>query len=451
MEDITNVIPQVRRLILRRLAVHVNGAGGPRSFAVDRDVMRIGSHARNDVVLTDDTVSRSHAEIVRTPSGVLLRDLDSTNGTHVGPLRIREIWLQDGQAFRVGRTELVFHSGDETVDILPSESEGLEGLVGRSMAMRATFAVVERVAPTDLTVLVTGETGTGKELVSRALHARSPRRDRPFEVFDGGAVAANLVESELFGHVKGSFTGAVRDRAGVFESAQGGTVFLDEIGELPLGAQASLLRVLEQREVRRVGAREVRPVDVRVVAATNRDLRAEVEAGRFREDLYYRLAVVELTLPPLRDRLEDLPLIARHILRNAGFAHAVRDLDPQVVQALAAWRWPGNVRELRNVLLRAIPFTSGSTLGLDALPDALRARHDPRPDDDIDPGIPMPAADLQFHDAKDRLLEAFERHYLQSLLDRAEGNLSRAARLAGVDRKTIGRMLKRHGMAESPR
>jgi len=452
MIEITNVIPQARRLVLRRLAVRV--AVGPSAgvtVSLDRDVLKIGSHLRNDLVLPDDTVSRSHAEVVRTQGGVMLRDLDSTNGTYVGALRIREVYLQDGQGFRVGRSELVFHSGDETVDILPSEVDRLEGLVGSSVAMRATFAVIERVAPTDLTVLLTGETGTGKELVSRALHARSPRRDRPFEVFDCGAVAANLVEAELFGHVRGAFTGAVRDRAGVFESAQGGTVFLDELGELPLPAQAALLRVLEQREVRRVGGREVKPVDVRVIAATHRNLRTEVDAGRFREDLYYRLAVVELTLPALRDRLEDLPLLARHILRNVGFPHNVRELDPDVLAAMTSWRWPGNVRELRNVLLRAIPFSQGPTLTLEALPEALQVAHTPREDDDIDPGLPMPGAEMQFHDAKDRWVDAFERHYLQSLLDRASGNLSRAARLAGVDRKTIGRMLKRHGMADAPR
>jgi transcriptional regulator with GAF, ATPase, and Fis domain len=446
MDDITNVIAKARRLTLRRIRLRVEeGPDAGLTLEVDRDVIHLGTAERNDLVLTDDTVSRAHAEIVRTADGVLLRDLDSTNGTFVGPIKIREVYLPDEQRFRLGRTEITFESADEVVDIVPSERERLEGLVGRSVAMRAVFAIIERVAPTDLTVLVTGETGTGKELVSRALHARSPREDGPLEVFDCGAVARSLVEAELFGHVRGAFTGAVRDRPGVFERAHRGTVFLDELGELPLSVQAALLRVLEQREVRRVGGRDVVPVDVRVVAATNRDLRAEVEAGRFREDLYYRLAVVELELPPLRDRLEDLPILARHLLRHAGFPHPVSEIHPDVLEAFAAWRWPGNVRELRNVLLRALPFVDGSTLGLEALPDALRrpSAGRGRPESGE---IPLPGPDVAFHEAKDRMLEAFERSYLEGLMERAEGNLSRAARIAGVDRKTVSRLLKRHGI-----
>jgi DNA-binding NtrC family response regulator len=302
--------------------------------------------------------------------------------------------------------------------------------------------MIARVAPTDLTVLVTGETGTGKELASRAIHARSGRRSGPFEVFDAGSVAPSLVEAELFGHERGAFTGAVRARAGVFERAHGGTVFLDEIGELPMPAQSALLRVLEEREVRRVGGSETRPVDVRVVAATNRDLRAEVEAGRFRRDLFYRLAVVELGLPPLRARPEDLPLLAAHLLRHAGFVHDVHGIDPDVLRAFEAWRWPGNVRELRNVVLRALPFCHGGRMTLAALPEALQVS-----DEEADaPALHAPV-DLELHEARERILASFERHYLKTLLDRTEGNVTRAARLAGVDRKTISRLLRRHGLA----
>jgi len=448
MDEITNVIPQARRLTLRRLRLRVEaGDSAGQELVTERDVVRLGSNAHNDVVIQDDTVSRSHAEIVRTEDGVLLRDLGSTNGTFVGPIRVREVYLPEVQRFKVGRTELTFESLDEVVDIVPSAEDRLEDLVGRSVAMRAVFAVIERVAPTDLTVLITGETGTGKELVSRALHARSNRSHGPFEVFDCGAVASSLVEAELFGHERGAFTGAHQGRPGVFERAHHGTVFLDELGELPLPVQAALLRVLEQREVRRVGGREVKPVDVRVVAATNRDLAEEVEAGRFRRDLYYRLAVVELALPPLRERLEDLELLIPHLLGTAGFDHPVKDVSSEVLQAFRAWRWPGNVRELRNVLMRAIPFCAGSTLTLDGLPDALRQARPAAPvADATDPGtaVPLPGPDEQFHEAKDRILEAFERHYLETLMERADGNLSRAARLAGVDRKTVSRLLKRH-------
>ncbi len=451
MSEITNIIPQSRRLTLRKARLRIEtGAAAGQVFEFERDVIRLGSNPQNDVVLPDDTVSRSHAEIVRTPEGILVRDLGSTNGTFLGPIRVREVFLAEVQRFRLGRTELTFESADEVIDIVPSRAEKLEGLVGGSMAMRAVFAVIERVAPTDLTALITGETGTGKELASRAIHALSPRASGPFEVFDCGAVASSLVEAELFGHERGAYTGAHQARAGVFERAHRGTVFLDELGELPLPVQAALLRVLEQREVRRVGGREVRPVDVRVVAATNRDLLDEVEAGRFRRDLYYRLAVVEMKLPPLRDRLMDLPMLVRHLLRTSGFDHPVREVSPQVLEAFSAWHWPGNVRELRNVLLRAIPFCDGSVLTLDALPEALveaQARStDPGEESDHSQTLSMPGPEEQFHAAKDRLLESFERHYLETLLERTEGNLSRAARLAGVDRRTIARMLKRHGV-----
>jgi transcriptional regulator with GAF, ATPase, and Fis domain len=442
MADTTNVIPLARRLTLRRLRVRVetgDTAGDESSF--ERDVVRLGAHARNDVVLHDATVSRTHAEIVRTDEGVILRDLGSTNGTYIGDLRIREVFLPPVQRVRLGRSEVVVHCEDEVVDITPSPDDHLEGLVGTSTAMRSVFSVIARVAPTDLTVLVTGETGTGKELVSRAIHARSPRRAAPFEVFDAGSVAPSLVESELFGHDRGAFTGAVRDRPGVFERAHGGTVFLDEIGELPLPAQSALLRVLEEREVRRVGGSATRAVDVRVVAATNRDLRAEVEAGRFRRDLFYRLAVVEVTLPPLRARKEDLPLLAHHLLRHTGFVHGVQHIDADVLRAFEAWRWPGNVRELRNVVLRALPFCQGGRMTLAALPEALTVSDEPEPEP-----LTTPDADLAFHEARERLLDSFERHYLKTLLDRTGGNLTRAARMAGVDRKTISRMMRRHGL-----
>jgi transcriptional regulator with PAS, ATPase and Fis domain len=321
-------------------------------------------------------------------------------------------------------------------------------MVGLSVAMRETFAVLERVARTELTVLVTGETGTGKELVSRAIHQRSPRHGGPFVVFDCGAVARNLIESELFGHERGAFTGAVASRAGVFEQAHGGTIFLDELGELPLELQPALLRVLEQREVRRVGDRRVRSVDVRVVAATNRDLQQLVKEGRFREDLYYRLAVVEVHLPPLRDRPEDFALLVEHLLRSAGFEHSVRGIAPDVAQIFQAYHWPGNVRELRNTLLRAIPFCAGDLIDMQALPEAmLRGSLDAQSEPEAAAeALPLPASDMSLKEAKDQLIEAFEKRYLEDLLERCDGNLSKAARDAGVDRKTIARMLKRHGI-----
>jgi len=451
MPEITSVIdvdPSRKQLHLRRIGLRVVDGPDESSYAeFDHDVVRIGAADGNHFLLTDTTVSRRHAEITRTADGIVLRDLGSTNGTFLGAVRIREVFLGENRTFRVGKTEMEFTVLDEVVDIVPAEETRFEAMVGRSVAMRETFAVLDRVGRTELTVLVTGETGTGKELVSRAIHLRSPRRDGPFVVFDCGAVARNLIESELFGHERGAFTGAVSSRAGVFEQAHGGTIFLDELGELPLELQPALLRVLEQREVRRVGDRRVRSVDVRVVAATNRDLQQLVKEGRFREDLYYRLAVVEVHLPPLRDRPEDFALLVEHLLETANFEHSVRGIAPDVEQLFSAYHWPGNVRELRNTLLRAIPFCEGDLIDMQALPEALLegTKEGGAPEEAVD-ALPLPAADLSLREAKDRLIQAFERRYLEDLLDRCDGNLSKAARDAGVDRKTISRMLKRHGI-----
>ena len=435
------------QLHLRRLHLRVvEGPDAGVEVVCEADVARIGSLPGQDLILTDSTVSRSHAEVVRTSQGVLLRDLGSTNGTFVGPVRVREVFLAQDSRFRVGLTHVELVPADEVVDIEPAESHSYGALVGRSRAMREVYAVLERVARTELTVLVTGETGTGKELASRALHDRSPRSEGPFVVLDCGAVPHNLVDSELFGHERGAFTGAVAPRAGVFEQANGGTLFIDELGELPLDLQPALLRVLETRKVRRVGGRRSRRVDVRVVAATHRDLREAVSAGTFREDLYYRLAVVEVRLPPLRHRREDFELLVAHLLDQAGFAPELRSVTPEVAEVFAAWRWPGNVRELRNVLLRAASFTDTGPIGLSALPEALR-RADGAPPTAVSPPSPTPdGPPPTLREAREALLESFERRYLEDLLERTDGNVSRAARIAGVDRKTITRMLRRHGL-----
>ena len=426
--------PASRKLHLRKVDLAV--VGGPdagRRLTFEHEVVRIGAGPGNHVVLTDDTVSGRHAEITRTPIGPLLRDLGSTNGTFVDQIRAKEVFLGEERTFRVGATEIRFTLRDEVIDVRPSRQTQFEGLVGQSVQMRQLFSILQRVAPTDLTVLVTGETGTGKELVSRALHRRSARRRGPLIVFDCGAVPANLIEGELFGHVRGAFTGASSSRKGAFEQAQGGTLFLDEIGELPLPLQATLLRVLEQREVRRIGGNQRHPVDVRVVAATNRNLRERVEQGSFREDLYYRLAVVEIEVSPLRDRLEDLPALVAHLLQTAALDHSVRGLSPEVARRFVGHGWPGNVRELRNTLLRAIPFCEGDLIDRQALPELFAAAPDPEP------------SDLPLREARQRCLEAFERRYVEALLDRCDGNISRAARAAGVDRKTLSGMMRRLG------
>jgi len=427
----------------------VSGPDQGQSWLVDGEVIRIGAHTRNDIVLSDDTVSRRHAEVLRQRESVVLRDLGSTNGTYVGPVKVKEVYLTSDTRFRVGQTELLFARADEIIDVLPSEETFFENMVGGSIGMRELFGLLERVAPTQLTVLVTGETGTGKELVSRAVHNRSQRSEGPFVVFDCGAVSKSLVESELFGHERGAFTGAVASRPGVFELANGGTVFLDEIGELPLELQPKLLRVLEQRELRRVGTGQLRSVDVRVVAATHRDLRDEVAAGRFREDLYYRLAVVELHLPALRDRLEDIALLVNHFIRKARHNPGVVGLAPEVGELFESYHWPGNVRELRNVVERSLPFSDGPLITISGMPEAMRSVPAPKASFVPGGGIPPEEAgvvDKPFKDAKDQIIQAFERQYLVDLIERHKGNVSRAARAAHMDRKSIARLLKKHGI-----
>jgi DNA-binding NtrC family response regulator len=338
--------------------------------------------------------------------------------------------------------------------------------------MREIYAILEKIAPTDTTVIVEGETGTGKEVVARTIHRLSRRREGPFIVFDCGAVPENLIESELFGHEKGSFTGAISTRQGVFEMAHGGTVFLDELGELQLDLQPKLLRVLEQREVKRVGGLKPIRVDVRVVAATNRNLEKEVRAGRFREDLFYRLSVVRLILPSLRERKEDLPLLVQHFLKNGNYnrtregGRKVREISRDALERIIAYDWPGNVRELHNVIERAVSFADTDVVEVRDLPDhvAMRAGGYPpiasmptqvEPIGGVVPLAPAsaqphaPAIDLNastFKDAKELWVSAFERDYIQNLLDKNDNNISHAAREADIDRKYFRKLMKKYGI-----
>jgi DNA-binding NtrC family response regulator len=319
-----------------------------RSIELDRDVVSVGTVKDNDVVLTDDSVSRRHCEILRTAEGWRVRDLSSTNGTTLAGNRIVEAFLVEGAVVGIGESRLRVTPVDEVVAVDPARTDNFGELLGGSLAMRQVFGVLERVSPTDATVLLAGETGTGKELAARAIHENSRRRGGPFMVVDCAAVAANLIESELFGHERGAFTGADRIRKGAFEAAEGGTVFLDEIGELPLELQPTLLRVLERREVKRLGSNELRSVNVRLVAATHRDLPGFIKQGKFREDLYFRLAVIDVRLPSLRERKEDLPLILGRWIETSG-----GKISADAVALLQTHAWPGNVRELRNVWERA--------------------------------------------------------------------------------------------------
>jgi DNA-binding NtrC family response regulator len=323
-----------------------------------------------------------------------------------------------------------------------SSADRFGEMVGRSVVMRELFARLAAVAPTDATVLVTGETGTGKELVAEALHEHSARKGGPFVVLDCGAIPANLMESEAFGHERGAFTGATAAHAGAFERADGGTLFLDEIGELPLEMQPKLLRALERKEIRRVGGAKTLQVNIRVVAATNRDLAVEVNKGRFREDLYYRLAVAHLAVPPLRERREDIPLLVEHILGSLPEGRE-RGPRPETVELMKRHEWPGNVRELRNVIERAVlfrqPLREPSVIGLPAPAGAREGAGAAELRVPVDPKVP-------FKVAKQDMIDEFERRYVRALLEQHGGNISAAARAAGIDRMSIHKMLTRLGM-----
>jgi DNA-binding NtrC family response regulator len=299
--------------------------------------------------------------------------------------------------------------------------------------MQKLFAILERVSKADVSVLVEGESGTGKELVASQIARRSSRADGPFVVVDCSAITRTLMESELFGHAKGSFTGAERDRVGAFEAANGGTVFLDEIGELPLDMQPKLLRVLEAREVRRLGETKTRKVDVRVIAATNRKLEEEVNRSNFREDLYFRLSVVTVRVPPLRERSEDIDLLIRVFLESFDALDSMHLFTPEVIETLSRHSWPGNVRELRNYVERAVVFDAAPPPWRDEPPSASMP---PPSAAEIDVGVP-------FKIAKERVVDEFERRYLAALLEQTGGNLSSAARKAGIDRMYLHRLVLR--------
>jgi transcriptional regulator with GAF, ATPase, and Fis domain len=398
--------------------------------------LRIGKAPDNDVVLNDDTVSRHHCELTRANDGVHVRDLGSTNGTKVQGARVSEAVVGPGTVLKVGEVEIALRPAVRNVEVLPSEKTWFGAAIGQSLAMRTIFGVLERIAKTDATVLLEGETGTGKDVLARAIWTESARPQGPFVVVDCGAVSYSLLESELFGHERGAFTGAVAARVGAFELADGGTVFLDEIGELPLDVQPKLLRVLEAREFRRVGGNRTMKSDVRVLVATKRSLQREVQAGKFREDLYFRLAVVPITVPPLRARRDDIPMLVEHILRASGGGLTV---GPETMQGLMAHDWPGNVRELRNVLERAVYMaraTGQTELNLVSLPTSGGIGGDVF---HFEPG-------KSYRETRARYDAEFERRYVKWLLGRHAGNVSAAAREAKMDRKHLHDMAKKHGL-----
>jgi DNA-binding NtrC family response regulator len=437
-----------RRLQLSRLLV-VDGPDKGRELSIEKERITVGRSVICDLPLNDQAVSGTHFEIQAHERGFLLRDLDSTNGVFVGDLQVREIWVNHNQTVRIGQTLLRFEPLDRTVDIDVSLRESFHELIGKSLRMREIFALLERVGPTDLTVLIRGETGTGKELVARAIHRASKRAQESLVVQDCSAIPKDLIESTLFGHEKGSFTGAVDRKTGCFEQAEAGTIFLDEVGELDLSLQPKLLRVLEQRTIKRVGGSKEMPVDVRVVAATNRDLRKMVSQGSFREDLYYRLGVVTVELPALRERPEDIPALVNNFLAQISlrrFADEQRSftVSDEAMARMVAYEWPGNVRELRNTVERAASLAEGDRLEVpDLLPTSQRSTSE-------HPGVGGAGAaveeGLPFKEAKQRVIDQFEAAYLRALLDRHGGNVTRSAQAAGLTRYHLRELAKRYGI-----
>ncbi len=444
---------------IRRCRVEV--VAGPDAGLVrdiESAVLRIGARRGNDVQLSDAKVSGLHCEIRLDDRGYRLRDLDSTNGTFVGNLRVNDVYVQPGGVIALGSTRLRFEPLGESVEVEISERDRFGDMIGRSVKMREMFARLEKLSKTDTTVLITGETGVGKELVAEALHEQGTRVGGPFIVIDCGSIPANLIESELFGHERGAFTGATGTSAGAFEQAHKGTVFLDEIGELPLTMQPKLLRVLERKEIRRVGGTKTIEVDIRVVAATNRDLGVEVNRGRFREDLYYRLAVARVHVPPLRERKDDIPLIIEHVLAATPGGEGAQ-ITPDTVDLMMKHDWPGNVRELRNVIERAVllaesPANEASLRRVPAIPQPTRSET-ATPSSTIGPAeaqVAFPVdISIPFKQAKQDVISEFERRYISKLLEHHDGNISAAARAAGIDRMSIHKMLHRLGLTNPGR
>ncbi len=379
----------------------------------------VGSAPENVICITAPTVSRRHVSLTLKGNHVLVIDLGSSNGTRFLGARVQDAEVPVGGSLELGRQMVRFIA--PTIAKPESEKTELAGMIGRAPSMRRLFAAVEKLGPSTITVLIRGETGTGKDKVARALHALSARAARPFVVFDCAAVSPSLVESELFGHARGSFTGALGDRAGALESAGEGTLFIDEVGELPLDLQPKLLRAIESREFRRVGDNVTRECKARIVAATHRDLLARVEEGAFRLDLFHRLAVAQLDVPPLRDRLEDIEPMVRMFARElTGIEVSV---SPQTLAAFQCEPWPGNVRELRNAVHR--------TLTLGVWRDELASD----------------AGEAGLTQSREKMIERFEREYLKALFKHCGGNMSEVARRALISRSQLYRLLEKHGLS----
>ncbi len=428
----TRVLTGGERLELQRLEVLVSGGAGKGTrLPLDGGPVVVGSGEGCDLTVPDDTVSSRHCELFWREGRLVLRDLMSTNGVVVDGVPVVEAYLSPGSKVKLGQTTLTLKKL-EPEQVTVSGATHFGPVFGKSAVMRALFSQLEAVAQSDAPLLLEGETGTGKDLTAEAIHAASRRADGPFLVFDCGAAAGSLLEGELFGFEKGAFTGAAAARVGLAEAASGGTLLLDEVGELPLELQPKLLRLLEKREVRRLGSNTSTTVDVRLIGATHRSLRAMVKAGTFREDLYFRLSALKLRLPSLRERLDDLPGLVDLMLREHDSRRTFEQLPETDRALLLEHRWPGNVRELRNVIERLLAFPTLPAGGL-MEPDAA-----PTDAGHVAELLPLSAA-------RERATDAFERAYLKQVLQKSGGNVTEAARLAQVSRQFLQRLMRKHG------
>jgi DNA-binding NtrC family response regulator len=425
------------RIVVRYAKVRVEVVRGPDAgLRVDLagQTLKVGTAEDNGLVLTDDSVSRAHCELEPVAGGMRVRDVGSTNGVFASGVRLYDALVPFDSRLRLGDTELAMSALAETVEREQTTRDRFGDVLGASPRMRELFADLERIAASDVTLLIEGETGTGKDVVAESVHRASSRGGGPFVAFDCGAVSPTLIESELFGHERGAFTGATQAHAGVFEQADGGTLLLDEIGELPKELQPKLLRALDKQQVRRVGGSSVIAFNARIIAATNRHLRAEVARQQFREDLYFRLAAAHVSVPALRERMEDLPLLVEHFLSLERPPRSARDLPREVWDLLRAHRWPGNVRELRNAVQRLLVTPDRALrdlagVGPTSIPEASS------------PGTELLPLQMARREASD----AFEREYLAAALKVARGNVTRAAALAEVSRQNLQKLLKKHG------
>jgi DNA-binding NtrC family response regulator len=426
------VSPKREDEIIRRWTVRALGdADRAQAVTAESGVFVVGTDPSAHIRLSDKTVSRKHVQLTFLPEGILVADQGSKNGTKIGRRRIERELAFDGDTITIGHTKLRVSVEEER----PTQVEGprrFGDFLTAAPAMIRVLDQIERVADSQVSVLLEGETGTGKDVLAQAIHSGSARKNGPFTIVDVGAIAKNLIEGQLFGHVKGAFTGAMHDREGAFESSNGGTIFLDEIGELSLEMQPKLLRALESRRIKRVGENAERPIDVRIVSATHRDLRAMAKAGTFRADLLFRVAVASVRIPPLRERAEDIAHLARHFISAMGADP--RQLTRAAERTLAQYSWPGNSRELRNVLERALTMVDKRRIA---------------PADLFPPGrdLAPPSSQLPFHQAKESMLDQFERFYVKELLERHRGNVSQAARAAGLTRNALYALMKRVGEA----